>query len=356
MRMKSPILEHSSCPDHLLQQDGWELASHFGDIDRECAAATHDAALRDASHLSRIDFTGPDHLDFLHRMTTNDFNGLAVGQGQVAVFPDNRGRIVEAGTFVRMTEDRTRFVGGTSAGQRLPEWLDRYVFAEQIEWVDRVGDTCMLELIGPKALSLSDEALGIKAGELPPHGCMVIDGDLWVARVDLGSCPMLRFFDSADDSIRLWDSLLGQNSQVIGELAVEAIRVQFGVPRSGSELNADHNPWEAGLAHAVHLDKGCYIGQEVIARLDTYDKVKQRLVGLYLHGETIPPVRTVLTCEDRPVGVVTSAVYSPVLERNIALGYVRSAFAKPGIHLQLSTDESSSPEATVVDLPFVAEI
>ena len=355
--MKSPILEYSPTPAHLLQQDGWDLAAHFGDIDGECAAAIHEAALRDASHLSRIDFTGVDHLDFLHRMTTNDFNGLEVGQGQVAVFTDNRGRIVEAGTFVRMTEDRTRFTGGTSAAQKLPEWLDRYVFTEQIAWVDRMADTCMFELIGPKALSLSNEVLGIKTEELPPLGCTAIDRDLWVARVDLGTCPRIRFFERVDCSIRLWDRLLYKTSQVIGELSFEAIRIQFGVPLSGSELNADHNPWEAGLAHAIHLDKGCYIGQEVIARLDTYDKVKQRLVGLKLSGDAIPPVPSVLTSEDRPVGVVTSAVYSPVLEHNIALGYVRSAFASPGIRLQLSNgDESGSPEATVVELPFVAEI
>ncbi len=353
--MKSPILEHSN-PASWLQQDGWELAAHFGDISLECAAACHESAIREASHLSRIDFKGPDHLDFLHRMTTNDFNGLEVGHGQLAVFPDNRGRIVEAGTFARMSEDMTRFVGTTKAGGRLPEWLDRYVFAEQLEWVDRIADSCMFELIGPESLRLFDEALGIVAEELPPYGCSVIDQDLAVARVDLGPCPRLQVFVNTDIAIQLWDNLLGCKSQVMGEVAFEALRIQFGVPLSGSELNDDHNPWEAGLAHAVHLDKGCYIGQEVIARLDTYEKVKQRLVGLTLAGNAIPAKGTVIRSAGRPVGDITSAAHSPVLDRNIALGYVRSAFTEAGTCLEFSNeDDSVTSNATVVDLPFVGE-
>jgi hypothetical protein len=353
--MKSPILQHSP-PARVIQQDGWELAAHFGAIGPECAAAIHEAAIREASHLSRLDFSGPDHLDFLHRMTTNDFIGLEVGHGHVAVFPDNRGRIIEAGTFTRMSEDTTRFIGGTKAGGTLPEWLDRYRFAEQLEWVDRTADTCMFELIGPRALSLFDQVLGIRAEELPPYGCSVIDQDLSVARVDLGHCPRLQIFVRNEASIKLWDNLLGCNPNIIGELAFEALRVQFGVPLPGSELNDDHNPWEAGLAHAVNLNKGCYIGQEVIARLDTYDKVKQRLVGLALTDDSLPSTGTVISSEDRPVGVVTSAVHSPALDCNIALGYVRSACAEAGTMLQLSCDDDSgTPNATVVELPFVTE-
>ena len=353
--MRSPILDHVPPPASILERDGWEVAAHFGDVGVECEAATSRTALRDASHLSRIDFRGSDHLDFLHRMTTNDFNNLAVGSGQPAVFTDNRGRIVEAGSFIRMTEDTTRFVGGTSASERLPEWLDRYLFAEQLEWVDRMADTCMFELIGPGSRPLLDHASGGQVGDLPPFGNTLTEAGFDVARVDIGTTLRILVFVDCKSSIELWDILLERQPQVIGEVTFETLRVQFGLPLPGSELNDEHNPWEAGLGQAIHLDKGCYIGQEVIARLDTYDKVKQRLVGLALPSGALPPQGTPLHCDDRAIGTITSAVHSPVLNRNIALGYVRAAHTACGTQLQMDSP-GNADEATVVDLPFSSEV
>lgn len=351
--MRSPILEHDpDRPAQLLQAGDWQLAAHFGDIALECAAALEEAVIRDASHLSRIDFSGADHLDFLHRMTTNSFNDLLVGQGLLAVFPDSRGRIVEVGMFHRISAETTRFVGAPEAALKLPAWLDRYVFAEEIEWVDRGADSLMLEMLGPKSLAVCSEVIGVAAEAIPPSGCVLTDQGLGVVRSDLGPILRLHIFGQIDDSIRLWDNLIEFGIQPAGELAVESLRVLSGIPGS-CELNEDHNPWEAGVPHAVHLDKGCYIGQEVIARLDTYDKVKQRLVGLELAAAELPTEGAGICADGRPVGNITSAVYSPTLARNIALAYVRKAFTEPGTRLLLDGEgDATSTEATVVDLPF----
>jgi len=354
--MKSPIIENGSArPAQLAVMGEWELAAHYGNAEAECTAALQGAALRDATHLSRIDFKGSDHLEFLHRMTTNDFKNLPLSEGFQAVFPDNRGRIVEAGTFCRLTDDITRFVGGLEAAQKLPLWLDQYVFAEQLEWVDRGHDTCMIELYGPQSFALCNSVLGIAVDPIALYGCRELTNDGCLARTALGSLPGVCISGEVSDVIRLADNLLEEGSIPLGEVAFEALRVQLGAPQPGSELNEEHNPWEAGLANAVHLNKGCYIGQEVIARLDTYDKVKQKLMGLELTEGELPAAGTVLvTPEGRPAGQITAAVYSPVLRRNIALAYVRTSAMQPGTCLTVGDGGPNAPEATVADLPFVA--
>ena len=353
--MRSPILEHhtGACAE-ILRQGEWELVAHYGDSRRECVTATDGAGIRDATHLSIIDFEGADHLDFLHRMTTNDFVNLPVGGGVRAVFPDNRGRIIEAGTFCRLSDTTTRFVGGPDARKRLPAWLDRYVFAEQIEWIDRLDDTCALELFGPRAFPLANTGLGVDVEAVPSYGRARTDGDLNVTRLDLGPLPGIQVSGRMEDVIRLWHNLLEHGASPVGELAFQALRVQFGHPLPGPELNEDHNPWEAGLTDAIHLNKGCYIGQEVIARLDTYDKVKKRLVGLRLASEELPHEKIVVVDVDgREVGNVTSAVYSPILGHGIALAYVRTAFTAPGTRLHFGDGPST---ADVVELPFTKPV
>ena len=349
--MKSPILQRHT--EHAIEFAGagdWELAAHYGDSARECAVATAGVGVRDATHLSRLDFAGADHLDFLHRMTTNDFANLQVGGGRRAVFPDNRGRIVEVGTLCRLTEETTRFVGGPEARSTLPAWIDRYIFAEQISWADRCQDTCMLELFGPGAEALAAALLGVSLEAVPQYDRALENGGLSVTRLDLGPLPGIQVSGEIDEAIRLWDSLLDNGAMPVGELATEALRVQFGIPLPGPELNEDHNPWEAGLTDAVHLNKGCYLGQEVIARLDTYDKVKQRLVGLELGPGELPAAKTILRTErGRETGTITSAVHSSLLGHNIALAYVRTADATPGARLHYGDSPST---AGVIELPF----
>ena len=111
-------------------------------------------------------------------------------------------------------------------------------------------------------------------------------------------------------------------------------------------MTEDYNPWEAGLGRAIHMDKGCYIGQEVIARLDTYDKIKQHLVGLRLPAGDLPAPGQPLRDDRREVGRITSTADSPTLGP-IALAYVRRDACDAGTELALDQGR-----ATVVTLPF----
>ena len=212
---------------------------------------------------------------------------------------------------------------------------------------DQTDETSMFELVGPQAAQLVTHALNADLSRLQDHQLLdpQVADDLWLARM---AGPGLRAFGPPATVKNLWQRLAAAGARPIGTATWEILRVEQGLPLLGRELTQDYNPWEAGLGRAIHLDKGCYIGQEVIARLDTYDKVKQHLVGLRLSTTKLPPTGQPLRDGAREVGRITSAVHSPSLGP-IALAYVRRSACAEGTVL-----DADGAQATVVSLPFLS--
>jgi len=313
----------------------------------EYHAARAGAALRDAQASFRLYMRGADHLDFLHRMTSNDFHNLQIGYGLEAVFIEHRARILDLATCYR-GPDTTALILSPDSRAAIPDWLDRFIFAEALELVDQTDETAMFELVGPQAAQLIVCTLDVDLAKLQDHQLLdlqIADG-LWLART---AGPGLRAFGPLATVEDLWQRLAAAGARPIGAATWEILRIEQGLPLLGRELTQDYNPWEAGLGRAIHLDKGCYIGQEVIARLDTYDKVKQHLVGLRLSADKLPAIGQPLRDGAREVGRITSTVYSPNLGP-IALAYVRRSACAEGTVL-----DSDGTQATVASLPFSHE-
>lgn len=345
--LKSPLAEFTQGLA-FAQYSGWQMPVHYGDPQTEYWAAREGVALRDASHWARLSFSGQDHLDFLHRMTTNHFQGLKSGAGFEALFPDNRGRILELGTFYRAGEI-TLAVLSPPGREKIPAWLDRYIFAEKIAIQDLTPQTAMTEVTGPGTSALVHKILDKDLRSVEEHHLLgdPLQEEMWLARLDRAGHPGLRLIGPPALLGALWGKLREGGTQPLGEAAWEVLRVEGGLPLYGRELTEEHNPWEADLGRAIHLNKGCYIGQEVIARLDTYDKVKQRLVGLELPDGPLPPGGALLKSGSAEAGLLTSAVRSP--RGNIALAYVRREHWEPGTPLQV---EGCEGFARLVQLPF----
>ncbi len=311
-------------------------------------AAREKTALLNASDRFRLYMRGIDHLDFLHRMTSNSFSDLPIGSGLETVFLDNRARILDLATCYRGS-DSTALILSPASRASIPSWLDRYIFAEAIELEDRTDETAMLELIGPDATHLVAQVLDEDLSSFQNHQllCPQATEDLWLARTTWAKAPALRAFGPLESINALWQRFDAHGAASIDAATWEILRIEEGIPQLGRELTETYNPWEAGLDHAIHIDKGCYIGQEVIARLDTYDKVKQHLVGLQLTESDLPEPGQRLYDGKRELGSITSAVYSP-LQGPIALAYVRREASAAGTKLDLA-----GIQATVVSLPFI---
>ena len=331
---------------------GWEMPACYNLSGSEYQAAHSKAVLRDTSHWGRLLIGGKDHLEFLHRMSTNDFVNMEPGEGIEAVFPDNRGRILEAGTFYS-SADHTLAILSPPGRKRLPDWLDRYIFSEEITVEDITKKSGMIELSGPHATKLAGEVMGLELNEIRTHNLakQPREDGLWVARLDWFDYPGLRLIGAAEIITSLAENFFAKGASPLGEEAFEILRIEAGLPLFERELTADHNPWEAGLDRAIHLDKGCYIGQEVIARLDTYAKVKQHLVGLVLSGDSLPAPDTPLNIGSRVVGKITSATHSPLKGENIALAYVRNLHCAPGTQANFMLD-GVEHKTEIVTLPF----
>ncbi|MFT5086504.1 MAG: folate-binding protein YgfZ [Candidatus Latescibacterota bacterium] len=315
----------------------------------EYQAATAGTALRRADAYGRLQISGSDHLSFLHRMTTNDFNSLGHGYGIEAVFTENRGRILDCGTFYHR-DGNTLMMLSPSARATIPAWLDRYIFTERIDLLDLTDKTAMFELIGPQAVSLVRQVLGSNIAGLQPHQLLTVtpSDDLWLCALPWAGHSGLRAIGPTSAIAELQQLFFEAGAHIISEDVWEVLRVESGIPLYGSELNEEHNPWEAGLQRTIHMDKGCYIGQEVIARLDTYDKIKQHLIGLKFTEESPPTPGTELKSDGHSAGSITSSALSPTFGP-IALAYVRRSYCEPGTALQTADGAHSGQ---VSPLPF----
>ncbi len=270
-------------------------------------------AYLDRTARGRLIVGGRDRRDLLHRLGTNDVLGLDAGHGRSSCFCTPKGRMIDWAVLLDRGSDLLLLSGNP---ERLSGHIQQYTITEDVT----VRNYIAVELVicGPAARTF----LGV---ELEPY-CHATkrlgEVEALIARIE----PLLgdAYAVLAPDAALLRQSLAAKGRQLSPEQERLA-RIRAGIPAFPEEVNEEHNPWEAGLGAAVSLTKGCYIGQEVIARLHTYDKVQKRLVGLRL--EEPREAGAPLLLEGKEVGRVTSAVGT------LAMGYVTVETAAAGTRL-----------------------
>ena len=278
---------------------------------------------------------GPDFLDLLNRLSTQKVDDLVPGRSVSTVLTTPKGRIVERLWCHHLGEDGVLTLGGPGSAHATLEHLRRFTFAEDLGIADASERFITLAIRGPSARR-AIEALGVA----PPDGNdrSITSGDPTGIRVvahDLlstgGFTVLADVSDGPDVVDRVAAAVGSVGGTAAGALAVEAWRIGRGLPAPGTELNAEHNPLEAGLQEAVSFAKGCYVGQEVVARLNTYDKVARRLmVVVPTTSGPAPEPGAPLRLDDREIGALTSIAIVPGRDRWIGLAYVKRAMANDG--------------------------
>jgi folate-binding protein YgfZ len=283
----------------------------------------------------------------LHNQSTNDFQRLKPGQGCDTVFVTSTARTIDLATAYVM-EDAVLLLVSPNRRQQLIEWLDRYLFPmDRVELKDVSSESATFSLIGPESDALLKKlGVEIPIGEAyASHQQLTLD-ELAV-RVAVGSglaLPGYTLIVPADDAAKLWQTLTAAGAIPIGDRIWEQLRVEQGRPMPERELTEDYNPLEAGLWQTISFSKGCYIGQETIARLNTYKGVKQQLWGVRL-GAPVQP-GSVVTVEGEKVGKLTSFTET---ERGLfGLAYIRTKAGGVGLKVQVA-----EVEGEIVDVPFL---
>ena len=267
---------------------------------------------RDMSHFGRFLVSGKDAATLLHHLTTQDIKGQKVGEAREAVLISNKARVLDWLTIIRLETERFRVITSPNRREMFAPHAQKFVlFRQDVKIEDETGSGPLWGTFGPLADAIETQKWPTK--RLPNGGWLQFEAP--------------------------------QNAVSCDNETFNVLRIEAGVPVAGLELTEEVNPWEAGFDYAISLAKGCYNGQEVVARLNAYKKIKQGLFGLKL--EKLPtnlPLQ--LKKDGKNAGFVTSAVDSPRFGP-IGLGFVRGDYQSEGETLDLD-----GRVATVSALPF----
>ena len=322
----------------------------------ESRAAAVEAIRKTAAVLMRpevltIRVVGEDRLRFLNGMLSNDVEKLEVGRAHRAVKASSKGRVEGVLRVRRRPSEILLDVREISAGRVAGE-LVKYVVMDDVQLSDATAERQVLSIHGPRSRALLLE-LGV--GEPPKEDLSFSEqGGRVLLRDDEFGVESYELH--APDAAELRARLVASGAVPVTFEDLNVIRVEAGRPLDGVDIDLDTIPLEARLDDAVDATKGCYIGQEVIARATHRGGVKHLLVGLVLDGGAPPPEGAELWPSegDRSTGEVTSAVYSPTLGRMVGLGYVRVEHEAPGTPLDVRW-AGGGTAAEVVALPHVRE-
>jgi folate-binding protein YgfZ len=325
-------------------------------------AAGYDAARRRAGLIERSDrgrivVSGRDRAAYLQGLLTNDIAALGAGAGCYAAYLTAQGRLI-ADLHVYELGDVLLLVVPGSVKNTVLAKLDQFIFSEDVALGDVTATFGQLAAVGPQAAALVARTLdGLAVDDLSamaPHAnarASWRNDPVIVARVTDTGEPGFDLFIGRERLDGLRDALRGGGAVDVDEAAADTLRIEAGVPLFHRDMDAETIPLEAGLeATAISFTKGCYVGQEVVIRVlhRGHGRVARKLVGLTLDGAQVPGAAAAIQAAGRDVGQVTSAAWSPSLDRAIALGYVQRAFVEPGTVVTVA-----GTPARVTALPFV---
>jgi folate-binding protein YgfZ len=324
-------------------------------VEEEVLSARRLAGARLAPEVRTLEVTGPDRERYLNGMLSSDLTVLEPGMGQLAIKPSAQGR-VEGVVRVRAVFGAHRLDVDEAVAALVAAQLERFIIMDDCAVADVSASREVVEVLGPEARAVVRRAgLADVPDALPDLWSVRAEGATAIRDDRLGLSGVELHVPPGEGAGAL-ARLLAVGASPLGDEAREVLRVEAGVPRAGRELDDDTLPMEARLERALDFKKGCYVGQEVIARATNLGGIKHILVGLELEGEPDALLGAALWPEggDKASGELTSAVRSPTLGgRTIGLGFVRKVHEAPGTLLEARTADGRSTRARVAALPFV---
>ena len=339
---------HAELGARFADADGSECVEAYANIEDELRLIHESAGLIDLGFRSRICVIGPDRIQFLHGQVTNDIKKLDAGQGCLAALVDHKGKIQSDLNVHRLAEELLLdFEPGLT--ERITERLNQFIIAEDVEVLDVAPHYGLLSVQGPASGAVLESLeLGVS---LPAKARQVASvshedfGEIYLAnraRADRAGFDLYVPTDSLPAAFpTLVDACKSARGDVCGSAALEQARILAGIPRYGVDMDESNLVSETGIAsEAISYSKGCYIGQEVIARIRTYGRAKRRFCRLRIDAldAELPAKGDLLYSGDRKAGWITSATRSAGDTGAIALGYVASGHWDSGTALTLKGD------------------
>lgn len=341
------------------QTNGKKIIKYFSSPELEINSLYNGVGLVDLSANGIIELRGKDVLDFLNRISTNSLKDLPKEGIGKTIFTTEKGRIIDTATVLNFDDYQILVCSGVNK-MKIKNWIEKYIISDDVTVTDTPGKYILFQLVGPQADSFITLICGNYVNNIQANKFKVINGEgmmFFTAKfIDEKGNPLYWVLADIQNGQKLI-SYLNTNQGIfdfnfIGEEAWNSYRIEQGIPTAPYEINDQYNPHEVNLLDRVSFTKGCYIGQEVIARLDTYDKVQKKLFGIIFPI----PVETneqflLYNDADLEVGTVTSASYSYKFKKYLGLGIIRKAYLDEGVHL-IAKNATKSMTITLQNIPF----
>lgn len=289
--------------------------------------------LLDLSTRGRITVSGSEAVMFLNGLITNDMKTLGENQSMLAAFPNVQGRLLAVVRVIRRAND---FLLDTEAATRekVIKILERFTLAGDFKVADVTNDSALISLQGRRANAVVEKISADGITVVPATHTAEAGFDLIV---------------SEEQKDSLWQTLMAEGATPVSPEVEEILRIEAGIARYGIDMDETNVVTETNLDDAVSYTKGCYLGQEIIVRIKHRGHVAKKLTGLRF--ETDQPIAagaTIRSTDDKEIGRVTSATFSPTFERTVGLGYVRYEYLTPGTPVVVAGVAAATHELPLV--------
>ncbi len=343
---KLPLHDYyKSCGAEFIEYNGWLVPKSFDSVNNEYEAVQHGIGVFDLSSRGKIKLSGKECFKFMQGMLSNDVMKLSSGSGAHATLLTVKGKMI-ADLYIYNDGEDALIDLEQGLNESICELFLKYRLSYKANIEDVTDKYIQLCFVGSKSTEFLSGILDLDLSSLEAPGLIKksINGtDLYVIKVKRST------FDSYDvyipvDAIKIAEETLlndfeGLKPRLIGIDTYETLRVEAGIPRYGVDMDENTIPIEAELWNALNFEKGCYIGQEVIARIKWRGHVNRHLVGVEMPTDTPANPEDKLFINDKEVGYVTSSVYSYEKNNAICMAYIKRDFKKPGTAVIVSIND-----------------
>jgi len=308
-------------------------------LERDYEVLTTGAALCEPPRASRLELMGPDRERFFGGMVTAPVEGLEPGRGAFGFITDVRGRVLASATVVTL-EDRLWLEIPRGRGRTIIEHLEKYIVTDQVEILP-LGDMASVRIAGPKSAELLTDLGATAARDLSEpwsHAQVeVLDYQARLVREGHSAVPAFSLWQSSAIAPLMAEDLAAAGIGRVGAEATEALRIEHGHPLWGVDYDDSNLPQETGIPNAVDYEKGCYLGQEIVARIHYRGQPARRMCRLVFEPGHMPAAGTEVEFDGRPAGIVTSVSPSPAGDAAIGFALLprRAVEALPDAKVQV---------------------
>ncbi len=337
---------------------GWSVPNDYGGELSEYTAVRENVGIIDFSPRGKIRLSGKHHLKFLQGMLSNDVLKLEEGEGMYATVLTVKGRMI---SDMRVYREKESVLLDLEPGlnEKVTQLLTKFRLSYKADIDDITETTGLLSIQGPDSQKLLELLLEEEIPQMAEYSFIqkdVADNNLTIIRVNRTGEEGFDLYLDKSGLEAIWSTLLnkgeGLNIKPVGYSAMNTLRIEAGIPIYGVDMDESNIPIEAGLWDALNFEKGCYVGQEVVARIKWRGHVNWHLMGFKSGGDKAPEIGDEIYSGERKIGRITSSAFSDTLNTPLSIGYIRREFKEARTQVSLKRANGPEVQAEVNELPF----